>query len=68
MNHNEQLRTFLLDNAKRLTEEWYDSLDKKKALGVYASTDPEVIQTLKEQDYEFRLYICNVFVSNTVIV
>ena len=29
MNQNEQLRTFLLSNAKRLTEEWYDSLDKK---------------------------------------
>jgi len=29
LNQNEQLRTFLLSNAKRLTEEWYDSLDKK---------------------------------------
>jgi len=57
LNQNEQLRTFLLDNAQRLTEEWYDSLDKNEAVGVYASTDPEVIQTLKEQDYEFRLYI-----------
>ena len=38
-------------------EEWYDSLDKNEAVGVYTSTDPEVIQTLKEQDYEFRLYI-----------
>jgi len=64
LNQNEQLRTFLLNNAKRLTEEWYDSLDKNKAVGVYASTDPEVIQTLKEQDYEFRLYICNVFVED----
>ncbi|MGG0035334.1 STAS domain-containing protein [Priestia megaterium] len=64
MNQNEQLRTFLLSNAKRLTEEWYDSLDKKNAVGVYASNDPEVIQTLKEQNYEFHLYICNVFVED----
>ena len=64
MNQNEQLRTFLLSNAKRLTEEWYDSLDKKNAAGVYASNDTEVIQTLKEQNYEFHLYICNVFVED----
>ncbi|KRE06110.1 RsbT co-antagonist protein RsbRB [Bacillus sp. Root239] len=64
MNQNEQLRTFLLSNAKRLTEEWYDSLDKKNAVGVYASNDPEVIQKLKEQNYEFHLYICNVFVED----
>src|SRR6478735_4429799 len=64
VNKNEQLRTFLLNNAKRLTEEWYDSLDKSNAVGVYASTDPKVIQTLKEQNYEFHLYICNVFVED----
>ena len=64
MNKNEQLRTFLLNNAKRLTEEWYDSLDKNKAVGVYASTDSKVIQTLKEQNYEFHLYVCNVFIED----
>lgn|SRR6478735_2277485 len=64
VNKNEQLRTFLLNNAKRLTEEWYDSLDKSNAVGVYASTDPKVIQTLKEQNYEFHLYVCNVFVED----
>ncbi|MCJ7992795.1 hypothetical protein MUB15_32480 [Priestia sp. OVS21] len=64
MNKNEQLRTFLLNNAKRLTEEWYDSLDKNSAIGVYASTDSKVIQTLKEQNYEFHLYVCNVFVED----
>ncbi|PAK43402.1 STAS domain-containing protein [Priestia megaterium] len=64
MNQNEQLRTFLLNNAKRLTEEWYDSLDKNNAVGVYASTDSKVIQTLKEQNYEFHLYICNVFIED----
>ncbi|MFE7083500.1 STAS domain-containing protein [Priestia megaterium] len=64
MNKNEQLRTFLLNNAKRLTEEWYASLDKNKATGVYASTDSKVIQRLKEQNYEFHLYICNGFVED----
>jgi rsbT co-antagonist protein RsbR len=63
LKQNEQLRTFLQSNAKRLTEEWYDSLDKNNAVGVYASTDPEVIHRLKEQTYEFHLYICNVFVE-----
>lgn len=64
LNQNEQLRAFLLSNAERLTEEWYDSLDKNNAVGVYASTDPKIIQILKEQDYEFHLYICNVFVED----
>ncbi|WP_195694674.1 STAS domain-containing protein [Priestia megaterium] len=64
MNKNEELRIFLLNNAKRLTEEWYDSLEKNNAIGVYASTDPKVIQRLKEQNYEFHLYVCNVFVED----
>ncbi|MFF2596758.1 STAS domain-containing protein [Priestia megaterium] len=64
MNKNEELRTFLLSNAKRLTEEWYDSLDKNNAVGVYASTDSKVIQTLKAQNYEFHVYVCNVFIED----
>ncbi|OVE34153.1 RsbT co-antagonist protein RsbRB [Priestia aryabhattai] len=64
MNKNEELRTFLLSNAKRLTEEWYDSIDKNEAVGVYASTDSKAIQALKEQNHEFHLYICNVFVED----
>jgi hypothetical protein len=46
VNKSEQLRTFLLNNAKRLTEEWYNSLDKSNTVGIYASTDSKVIQTL----------------------
>lgn len=45
-------------------ERWYDSLDKNSAIGVYASTDSKVIQTLKEQNYEFHVYVCNVFIED----
>ncbi|WP_078381183.1 STAS domain-containing protein [Sutcliffiella halmapala] len=63
MHRNPELHTFLLDKAKNLTEEWYKSLDKSNTSGVYASTNHEVIETLKKQNYEFHLQLCKVFIE-----
>ncbi|WP_047154610.1 STAS domain-containing protein [Aneurinibacillus tyrosinisolvens] len=63
MNTSEELQTFLLNKAKQLTEQWYNSLDKSDPAGVYASTDPDIIKTLKEQNFEFHLHFCQVFVE-----
>ncbi|MBM7621574.1 rsbT co-antagonist protein RsbR [Bacillus tianshenii] len=63
MHRNEELHSFLLNKAKVLTEEWYESLDKDNSTGVYASTNPEVIQTLKKQNYDFHLQLCKVFIE-----
>jgi rsbT co-antagonist protein RsbR len=64
MHRNNELHTFLLNKAKILTEEWYDSLDKSNTKGVYASTNPEVINTLKKQNYDFHLHLCRVFIED----
>ncbi|ARI78425.1 STAS domain-containing protein [Halobacillus mangrovi] len=61
MQRNKELHDFLLDKAEQLTEEWYESLDKTGG-GVYASNDPEVIRTLKAQNFEFHQHLCKVFV------
>ncbi|KIL48475.1 STAS domain-containing protein [Jeotgalibacillus soli] len=63
MHRSKELHVFLLDRAKNLTEAWYESLDKSDPSGVYASTDPEVISTLKKQNYDFHLHLCGVFIE-----
>jgi rsbT co-antagonist protein RsbR len=63
MHRNQELYSFLLDKAWQLTEEWYESLGKSDPAGVYASADPEVISTVKKQNYEFHLHICRIFVE-----
>lgn len=54
------LYEFLKDNTRRLTEDWYDSLNKSKE-GVYGSTDPEVVERLKDQNHEFHVIFCEIF-------
>ena len=63
MHRSKVLHAFLLDKAKILTEEWYQSLDKNDSSGVYASKDPAVIRTLKKQNYDFHLHLCQIFVE-----
>lgn len=60
MLKNKELHDFLCERNKDLTEQWYDTLDKS-AGGVYGSTDPKVIEKLKQQNYEFHLRFCSMF-------
>ncbi|WP_044337254.1 STAS domain-containing protein [Rossellomorea aquimaris] len=64
MHRNQELHTFLLSKARQLTEDWYNSLDKRTTKGVYSSTDPKVIETLKNQNFEFHGILCNVFAED----
>lgn len=61
MHKSKELQEFLLDKAWQLTEEWYESLDKRNSLGVYGTKDPNAIKLLKEQNYKFHLHFCNLF-------
>ncbi|WP_226680855.1 STAS domain-containing protein [Sutcliffiella horikoshii] len=63
MHRNSELHTFLLEKARVLTEEWYESLDKENTKGVYASTNPDVVATLKKQNYDFHLQLCKIFIE-----
>lgn len=63
MDKNIKLHQFLLERARNLTEEWYKSLDKSGTAGVYTSTDPDVINTLKEQNYEFHIHLCEILIK-----
>ncbi|KAB2332999.1 STAS domain-containing protein [Bacillus mesophilum] len=63
MHRNQELHTFLIEKAKNLTEEWYESLDKSDPKGVYSSSNPEEIQKLKQQNYDFHLHLCKIFVQ-----
>lgn len=64
MHRNQELHTFLLSKARQLTEDWYNSLDKNTTNGVYSSSDPKVIETLKNQNFEFHGILCNVFAED----
>ncbi|WP_160723693.1 STAS domain-containing protein [Bacillus sp. USDA818B3_A] len=63
MHRNKELHSFLLAKARDLTDEWYNSLDKSDPSGVYASDDPNVINKLKKQNYDFHLHLCEVFIK-----
>lgn len=56
----EELYDFLCERSKELTEEWYEALDKG-ASGIYGSTNPEIIEKLKQQNHEFHKRFCSMF-------
>ncbi|MBW8348021.1 STAS domain-containing protein [Bacillus sp. IITD106] len=57
-----ELYHFFKEKTWSLTEEWYDLLDKSDPTGIYSSKDPTVIKEVKEQNYEFHLQFCDVFI------
>ncbi|WP_044338913.1 STAS domain-containing protein [Rossellomorea aquimaris] len=61
MQVEEKFYEFMKDRTWQLTENWYESLDKSDASGVYASTDSQVILTLKRQNHEFHERFCLLF-------
>ncbi|WNB91710.1 STAS domain-containing protein [Bacillus sp. NEB1478] len=63
MHRDKELHAFLIDKTWQMTEDWYASIDKSKVSGVYASTDPKTIATLKKQNHGFHLHFCEVFVT-----
>lgn len=63
MNPGQEIHEFLLNQAKQLTEDWYNSLDKSDPYGVYSTTDPDAIELLKKQNYEFHSQFCELFVQ-----
>ncbi len=63
MHRDKALHSFLIEKTWQLTEDWYQSIDKSKATGVYASTNPKTIETLKNQNHEFHEHFCEVFVT-----
>lgn len=64
MHRNKDLYLFLKEKAKELNDRWYEQLDKSKSSGVYASTDPETIQNLKKQNYDFHLHFFRIFIED----
>ncbi|MDN7227968.1 STAS domain-containing protein [Planococcus sp. N064] len=62
---NDKLHDFLCERNKAMTEEWYQTLDKK-AGGIYSSNNPETIEKMKQQNYEFHELFCAMFTKDTV--
>ncbi|HLO13120.1 MAG TPA: STAS domain-containing protein [Pseudoneobacillus sp.] len=61
MHRNTDLYQFFLNKTRLLTDEWYEKLDKKDLSGVYSSNDHKVIESVKQQNYEFHKHFCEVF-------
>ncbi|RSD25507.1 STAS domain-containing protein [Mesobacillus subterraneus] len=64
MHLNQALYTYFKENTRNLTEEWYRSIDQSATAGVYAASDPKVVESLKEQNHEFHLHFIEVFRKN----
>jgi rsbT co-antagonist protein RsbR len=62
VHRDKELHSFLIEKTWQMTEDWYASIDKSNATGVYASTNPATIATLKKQNHDFHLHFCEVFV------
>ncbi|WP_108671665.1 STAS domain-containing protein [Peribacillus acanthi] len=63
MEKNIALRNFFKEHANQLTEEWYSTLEDHDSKSVYAATDPTIVETLKQQNNEFHLYVSDIFVE-----
>lgn len=63
MLRNMELYKFLCEKNQKLTEEWYEALDKKQN-GIYSSTNTKVIEKLKRQNREFHDQFCLMFNDN----
>lgn len=61
MHINKDLYQYFCDQSWKLTEDWYEKLEKNGSRGVYASMDPQVIETVKKQNNEFHQKFCEVF-------
>jgi rsbT co-antagonist protein RsbR len=61
LHRNQELYNFLRENSRNLTEEWHQNIDKENTAGVYASSDPDVVSALKEQNHEFHLHFIELF-------
>ncbi|MBT2690208.1 STAS domain-containing protein [Bacillus sp. ISL-47] len=61
MHRNKDLYQFLLEKTRQLTEEWYKNLEKGDNAGIYSSNDPAIIESVKQQNYEFHQKFCEVF-------
>jgi rsbT co-antagonist protein RsbR len=61
VHRNPYLYEYLKENSIKLTEEWYETIDKLNTAGVYASNDPEVIKALKKQNHDFHLHFIELF-------
>ena len=63
MYRNEELGEFLLEKASKVTEKWYETLDKSESFGVYSNTNPEDVKVLKTQNYEFHRHFFQLFIQ-----
>lgn len=61
MQLNKELYNFFLNETRNLTEEWYLNLDKDNSMGIYSSNDLEVINAVKQQNYDFHVKFAEVF-------
>jgi rsbT co-antagonist protein RsbR len=64
VHKSQALYTYLKGYTRQITEEWYKSINKTGTAGVYASTDPKVVEALKEQNHEFHLHFIEVFTKD----
>jgi len=64
MDPNQALYAFLKEKTWELTEEWYASIDKEAAEGIYASNKRQDIEKLKAQNHAFHERFCQIYIED----
>ncbi|KZE37768.1 RsbT co-antagonist protein RsbRB [Bhargavaea cecembensis] len=59
----QELYDFLILKATELTEDWYEGLDRASSGGVYTTSDPKELTTLKSQNTKFHRIFFSVFIA-----
>ncbi|WP_050184170.1 STAS domain-containing protein [Domibacillus robiginosus] len=62
MEKYRNLYNYLLNQTDRLTEEWYETLEKDKSSGVYTSSNEKEIVNLKKQNNNFHEHFFELFI------
>ncbi|MDP4163045.1 MAG: STAS domain-containing protein [Bacillota bacterium] len=63
MHRNQPLYEFLVEHSRAISDEWYEHIVDHDPTSVYASKNPVVIATLKEQNYDFILHLNKIFIE-----
>jgi rsbT co-antagonist protein RsbR len=63
VHRNQELYHFLVENSKQMTEDWYSMVEDQDPSSIYSTKDPEIINTLKEQNQDYYLHLHKLFIE-----
>ncbi|MGN7942596.1 STAS domain-containing protein [Virgibacillus sp. 6R] len=63
MHRNQGLYNYLVEHSWQITEDWYKLVNDEDSESIYSATDPEIIQSLKEQNQDYFQHLHKLFIE-----